>query len=155
MPALRKFARHAIRKRTRTMLREAARAVDSGDGTELHDVRKDVKRLRYNLEFFASVLGPETSDVLAMLSKIQDRLGTIADSDAFSRTYGELLAGLDPADPRRPGIEAAREAACGRRDKALASLRKLWAGDDGRSYPDKLAASISSALGSLSPKSEA
>jgi hypothetical protein len=90
-----------------------------------------------------------------MLSKIQDRLGTIADSDAFSRTYVELLEGLDPVDPRRAGIVAARDAARGRRDKALASLRKVWAGDDGGSYPDKLAASISSALGSLSPKSEA
>lgn len=154
MPALRKFARHVIRRRLRAVLREGAAAVPSGSDERLHELRKAVKRLRYTLEFFASLADPAASEALELLGRIQDSLGTIADADAFARTYAALFESLGRDDPRREGLKACAEAARTRRERALASLRKLWSGG-AESYPERLAASISSALGSLSPKSDA
>jgi CHAD domain-containing protein len=151
---LRTFARHAIRKRLRKVLRQSS-AIPAGGDAALHALRKEVKRLRYTLEFFADLLGPAGGEALEATARVQDRLGTIADAVAFARAYAELLEGLDRADPRRPGLEACRDTARARREKALAGLRKLWAGDGADAYPGKLAASTSSALGSLSPKSAA
>ena len=150
---LRKFVRHAVRTRLRKVLQRASSAIPEGGDAALHALRKEVKRLRYTLEFFGDLLGPDGAEALGSTERVQDRLGTIADAVAFARTYAELLDGLDRADPRRAGREACRDAARTRREKALAGLRKLWGGDG--AYPGKLAASISSALGSLSPKSPA
>jgi CHAD domain-containing protein len=153
--SLRTFSRHTIRKRLRAALHSAKAAFPKGSAAELHALRKDLKNLRYNLEFFTTLFGSAGSEALDLLGGVQERLGTIADADAFAATYAALLAGLGPADPRLPGLAACRSAARARRRKVLAGLRKLWSGDDADAYPGRLAASISSALGSLSPKPEA
>jgi CHAD domain-containing protein len=155
MPALRKFARRTLRGRLRKLLRRAATALSGGDAAALHALRKECKGLRYNLEFFESLLGPGGAEAIELLTRVQDRLGTVADADAFGRTYAALLDGLKPDDPRRAGLLACRQSARARREKALASLGKSWSAEPGEAYPERLAASISSALGSLSPKSEA
>jgi len=153
--SLRAFSRHAIRKRLRKAQHSGKAAFPKGSATELHALRKDLKNLRYNLEFFNTLFGSAGSEALDLLGGVQERLGTIADADAFAATYAGLLAGLGLEDARRPGLAACRSAARARRQKALAGLRRLWSGDDSDSYPGRLAASISSALGSLSPKPEA
>jgi CHAD domain-containing protein len=150
---LRTFARHTLRKRSSAVRRAARAAFPSGRDDDLHALRKKVKRLRYALEFFAALLGPAGAEAVEELTRAQDRLGTIADAAAFRHAYETLLAPLDAADPRRVGLAACCKAARARRKKALAAARALWTADDGQ--PGKLAASISSALGSLSPKSAA
>jgi CHAD domain-containing protein len=47
----------------------------------LHALRIDCKRLRYSLEFFREVLGPEAEDVIKEVVIIQDHLGNLHDAD--------------------------------------------------------------------------
>jgi CHAD domain-containing protein len=47
----------------------------------LHALRIDSKRLRYSLEFFREVLGPEAEDVIKEVVAVQDHLGDLHDAD--------------------------------------------------------------------------
>ncbi len=152
---LRPFAQRKIERRLRKLLACAKRALQSGRDEDLHATRIAVKRLRYTLEFFAGILGESCHETLDSLALAQERLGTIADVDAFARFYDDLADHLPDGDPRIAGILARREAALLERERATESLRDLWkGGSDAPPYPESLAASISSALGSLSPKDE-
>jgi CHAD domain-containing protein len=151
---LRPFAQRKIERRLRKLLASAKRALPSRRDEDLHATRIAVKRLRYTLEFFTGILGESCHQALDSLALAQERLGTIADVDAFVRFYDDLTDHLPDGDPRIAGIQARREAALLERDRATESLRDLWKGSDAPPYPESLAASISSALGSLSPKDE-
>ena len=151
---LRRFARRLIERRLRKLLACAKPALSGGRDEDLHATRIAVKRLRYNLEFFSSVLGESCQQALDLLALAQERLGTIADADAFVRFYDDLTDHLPPGDLRAAGIRARREAALLERERAFDSLRAFWKGADAPPYPESLAASISSALGSLSPNEE-
>lgn len=148
-----KFVRRTLRKRFRSVTHQAAKAFPAGGAEAVHALRKRLKALRYALEFFDSLIGPAGAQALDALGALQDRLGTIADADAFARTYAHLGKHMGRDDPRSAGLAACRATAALRREDALAKLSTLWSEDGG--YPERLAASISSALGSLSPKSEA
>ncbi len=147
---VRERAPRLIERRLRKVLTSSERAVKSGRDDELHAARIAIKRLRYTLEFFGSVLGPSASEALDLLALEQERLGTIADVDAFVRTYDEISDHLPPGDPRAVGIAALRTAALQVRARALESLRAIWRDESIGRYPDRLAASISAALDSLS-----
>jgi len=153
-PQVRQFARRSIERGLRKLVRSARPALESARDEDLHSTRIAVKRLRYNLEFYASTLGDSCRQALDLLSLAQERLGTVADADAFVRFYDDLSDHLGENDLRRTGIAARREAALAERDRAIKSLRALWKGEDGAPYPESLAGSISSALGSLSPNEE-
>jgi CHAD domain-containing protein len=58
----------------------------------LHALRIDCKRLRYSLEFFREVLGPEAEDVIKEVVTIQDHLGNLHDADV---ACGLLVGFLD------------------------------------------------------------
>ena len=122
-----------------------------GRAARLHELRIAVKRLRYNLEFLAAIDRTAAAPALACLALLQERLGAVADADSFARTYAAMLEPLGPDDPRRPGLERLAAAARSEREAVLEAARALWRGDGARGYPDTLAASISAALGSLSP----
>jgi CHAD domain-containing protein len=139
-----------VRKRLRKLLDGADEAVAAGRDDDLHALRIACKRLRYNVEFFRSVLEPHAQDALDLLALLQERLGSIADLDAVGRFYQNLLDGIAEQDPRAAGLSA--RLAAGRRDRerALEALRALWSESGG--YPGRLTGAISAALGSLSPK---
>jgi CHAD domain-containing protein len=151
---LRHFAQRIVERRLRKLLRCAKRALSTGRDDDLHATRIAVKRLRYNLEFFAGILGAECLPALEQLALVQERLGTIADADAFARFYDDLADHFPEGDSRLPGVRALRETARLERERAIESLRALWTGADQTPYPELLAASISSALSSLSPKDD-
>lgn len=153
--ALRKAVPRILRKRLQNAVTSLSDALDAGREEELHAARVAVKRLRYNLEFFRSLIGDESAGALDLLALAQEYLGTISDSDTFDGLYRELLEGLEPGDPRRAGIEARSAAALGQRKRALESLRALWSREGDRLYPERLAASISAALASPSLNDEA
>jgi CHAD domain-containing protein len=152
---LRKAIPRILRKRLQDVITSMASALEDGRDEQLHGARVAVKRLRYNLDFFRSLLGAESDGALELLALAQEYLGTISDSDTFERLYLELLDGLEASDPRRAGIEARRQAAQTERRHALESLRGLWSRDGDRLYPERLAASISAALVSPSLSEEA
>ncbi len=62
-------------------------AVETADLDTLHALRIDFKRLRYTLEFFEEVLGPEVKAVIKTIKGMQDHLGDLNDA----RVVGAVL----------------------------------------------------------------
>jgi CHAD domain-containing protein len=149
----RTLAKHVRRTLAKHLLRfreDGGSALRSGSDEDLHALRVGLKQLRYNLEFFRSLLEGEAKDALDLLAVGQERLGTISDDDAFSRTYKALLEDLEQGDPRRRGLDARLQATKREREREVEALRALWDGGEKKPYPDRLAGCISEALGSLS-----
>lgn len=140
-----------VRKRMNALVRDAADALRRGRPSELHALRIDVKRLRYNLEFLVPLARDEALVALDLLALLQERLGALADAESFARTYRALAIGVDAADPREPGLRSLHEGAERTSERALAAIRALWSGDDAP-YPERLAASVSATLDSVSAK---
>jgi triphosphatase len=143
-------ARRAVQATQRDFFARARRAIGGKRDTELHRTRIAAKRLRYTIEFFESVLGPARTTALGLLALLQDRLGSIADAEAFARFYADLAERLENDDPRRAGVAALIAACDANRLEAIEGVRALWHGGPYPPYPDMLAASISAALGSTS-----
>jgi CHAD domain-containing protein len=59
--------------------------------TRLHALRIACKRLRYTLEFFREVLGPETKSVIKEVVVMQDHLGALQDTVVASSILSEYL----------------------------------------------------------------
>jgi CHAD domain-containing protein len=142
--------RRAVVAAHRAFIARARRAIGANRNAELHRTRIAAKRLRYTIEFFESVLGPARTTALGLLALMQDRLGSIADAEAFSRFYADLAERLAHDDPRRPGVAALRAACDANRQESIDAVGALWRGGPYPPYPDMLAASISSALGPTS-----
>jgi len=147
-----RFAGAVIRKRLQRIVEDGTIALARGDMSELHALRIAVKRLRYNIEFAASLAPGGVRPALELLAQLQGRLGALADAEAFERTYQTLLDGLAPNDPRCPGLNALCEAVRRDRERDLVAVRAFWTLDP--PYPERLAASISAAFASASPKPE-
>jgi CHAD domain-containing protein len=128
----------------------ARREIGDERNDALHATRIAAKRLRYTLEFFASVLSPARDTALGLLTLLQDQLGAIADEEAFIRFYSELSERISPDDSRMPGLRALLSASKRRRAEAIARVRALWNGGEFPPYPDMLAASLTGALAPLS-----
>ncbi|MFN8537192.1 MAG: CHAD domain-containing protein [Thermomicrobiales bacterium] len=93
---------------------------DRGDPEELHAVRIVAKRLRYTLELFSPVLGPDIEDLLAEFKTLQDLLGELHDRDVMV----DLLQ-LERVGAAERQLEALARAALepGSRAERLASVR--------------------------------
>jgi len=149
-PMFGKTLARIIRKRSRALLSGANGAFKRGHDAELHALRIDVKRLRYTLELAVPIARDEALTALDLLALLQERLADLADADTFGRTYAALAKALPANDPRLPGLETLRAQAIRAPPKrALETGRALWRGAE-TPYPERLAASISATLGSLS-----
>lgn len=148
-PMFGKTLARIIRKRSRALLGDASGAFKRGHDAELHELRIDVKRLRYTLELTIPIARDEALAALDLLALLQERLGDLADAATFGRTYAALTKALPANDPRHPGLETLRAQAIRERKRALETARALWRGAEAP-YPERLAASISATLCSLS-----
>ena len=105
---------------------EQLRAFDTtltwADVTTLHELRIVGKRLRYTLEFFREVLGPDTPALIARVTALQDHLGALHDADVAAHLAREFLAGsaagLTPASIEAVGRYLAS------REREVARLRR-------------------------------
>jgi CHAD domain-containing protein len=123
---------------------EAVRAyeplLDHAAITTLHALRIEAKRLRYTLEFFREVLGPEAGDVIGTMVMMQDHLGALHDADvaqallrgfmekALRRARKQQRKSLDPVElPSLGGVVAYLD----NRERELTRLREsfpeVWA----------------------------
>jgi CHAD domain-containing protein len=66
----------------------------------LHALRIDCKRLRYSMEFFREVLGPEAEDVIKEVVIMQDHLGDLHDADVACSLLVGFLDGWARAAQR-------------------------------------------------------
>jgi CHAD domain-containing protein len=143
-------ARRAVGAAKREFSARARRALGEHRDNELHAARIAAKRLRYTVEFYSSVLGPSRVTALGLLALLQDRLGEIADAEAFERFYAALEEKLPKDDPRQAGIRTRSTACDVHRREAIEAVQALWNGGEYPPYADMLAASIAAALDSPS-----
>lgn len=57
----------------------------------LHALRIEIKYLRYTVEFFREVLGPDVDAVIDMMKTMQDHLGDLNDTQIAAKIVGQLL----------------------------------------------------------------
>jgi CHAD domain-containing protein len=101
----------------------------------LHALRIDFKRLRYTLEFFAEVLGPEVREVIKDVKTIQDHLGDLNDSDVvlpvlldFITRHNQKYSGVPQAfRPDIAGVVAYSRAVAAERQRLLDTFAEVWA----------------------------
>jgi CHAD domain-containing protein len=78
--------------------------------TRLHALRIACKRLRYSLEFFKEVLGPDADQVIDEVVTLQDHLGDLQDAVVASGILRDFLVwgtwGHDSVGKRSPDLEA-------------------------------------------------
>ena len=73
----------------------------------LHALRIACKRLRYTLEFFREVLGPDTRTLIKSIVSIQDHLGDLQDAIVARSLLGDYLHRGTWGSNTSPGEEAA------------------------------------------------
>ena len=75
-----------------TLLENGRLITDQSPATQLHDLRRDAKRLRYLLECFAGVLPPKaTKKFVRRLKSLQDNLGAHQDTEVHGAQLLALL----------------------------------------------------------------
>lgn len=113
---------------------ETDAAVARDSFSTLHALRIDLKRLRYILEFFEEVLGPEAAPVIKGVKGLQDHLGDLSDADVavellqdFLDRQIQVFSGIPRfIRPDMSGVEAYRAAREAERAKLLASFPAAW-----------------------------
>jgi CHAD domain-containing protein len=65
--------------------------LDDAPVSVLHALRIECKRLRYTLEFFREVLGPEAEQVIDEVVGLQDHLGELNDADVANALLSDFL----------------------------------------------------------------
>ena len=103
----------------------------------LHSLRIACKRLRYTLEFFREVLGPDTGALIKSIVTIQDHLGALQDAVVARGLLADYLEwgvwGHETAPGARPeeavdvpGVEAYLAAKQGELAHLLESFSEVW-----------------------------
>jgi len=107
----------------------------------LHRLRIAAKRLRYTLEFFREVLGPEAKELIKEMKNLQDHLGDLQDAVVASNllrdfltwgTWGHAQAGKKmtalPSEPIiAPGVAAYLAARQSEIQRLLDAFPQVWA----------------------------
>jgi CHAD domain-containing protein len=105
---------------------EQVRAYDStlawADLPTIHQLRIAGKRLRYALEFFREVLGPDADGLILKVTALQDHLGTLNDADVATHLGREFL--VDSAARLSPSTIEAVGRFLGARDHDIVRLRR-------------------------------
>lgn len=121
------FAVEALEKRWKSAARLAAR-MDELTLEERHDLRKELKKLRYAVEFFRSAFpARKVKPFLARLKTLQDVFGYLNDVAMAGK-----LAGMVAAVDRKPPVETALAAGFvlgwheARAAHAFENARTLW-----------------------------
>jgi CHAD domain-containing protein len=65
--------------------------LDTASIERLHQLRIEVKRLRYTIESLREVLGSEKKAVIRELIRLQDHLGDLNDADVACHVLGKYL----------------------------------------------------------------
>jgi CHAD domain-containing protein len=116
-------AGRGLLRRRYARLRRIARRTGTLDAAALHRARIECKKVRYLLEFFASVLGPGVDDAIASLARVQNALGEYNDAAVQVRQLSALVRDDAGAGIDSPLMAAAVGAIIGALDAHLGLLR--------------------------------
>jgi CHAD domain-containing protein len=67
----------------------------------LHELRKEIKHVRYQMEFFSGRYGPEFKDWVKSLKKLQDVLGILQDIHVLTELIAQEVPALESALHKR------------------------------------------------------
>jgi CHAD domain-containing protein len=101
--------------------------------TTYHMLRIDCKRLRYALEFFRDVLGPEAPALIKQVTAMQDLLGELQDAHVAEALLDEFLGRYrrkhrkEPESPHLEGVEGYLEAQRAIQGELLGRFPEPWA----------------------------
>lgn len=112
---------------------------DPQNVTELHAMRISAKRLRYTLEAFEDLYGPQIKPFISQVRKLQDLLGTVHDTDVWisytpifiEEERGRVMCyyGNDrPLKRLLPGLEAFKQSRIAVRQSAYSEFLQEWDG---------------------------
>jgi CHAD domain-containing protein/transposase-like protein len=76
--------------------------LESATLEQFHALRIEFKKLRYTVEYFREVLGPQAGDVIEELKVLQDHLGDLNDANVASHLLRDFLAEWDVLQARLP-----------------------------------------------------
>jgi len=100
--------------------------------TTYHMLRIDCKRLRYALEFFRPVLGPDAPALIKQVTAMQDLLGELQDAHVAEALIEEFLGHYrrkhkkEPA-PQLEGVEGYLEAQRATQGELVGRFPEPWA----------------------------
>ena len=93
-------ARELVRRATKQLVRHASAITNDSPATEIHDLRKRTKRLRYAVELFDQVLPPrEARTVIKHTKHMQDDLGAFQDNDVHHRLVSGIVESKKELSP--------------------------------------------------------
>lgn len=118
---------------------------------ELHALRMQLKKLRYTIEFFRDVLGPESKDVIRDIKILQDHLGNLNDADVACQIVNGFIANQEKEQVTLPVHERLNQepiftylaAKHDERHRLIATFREPWQTIMGREFRENLAKAVS------------
>jgi CHAD domain-containing protein len=128
-------------------VRAYGQVLDSAPMTTLHALRIDCKYLRYTLEYFQSLLGPDTSWLIGAVIALQDHLGDIQDAEVARGILGDFMGQQsgqhsDLGDVTGPPVAAYLSYRFDQQAGLLATLPLAWARVDNARFRRRLAGSL-------------
>ncbi len=76
--------------------------LDAARIEQLHELRIEFKRLRYTMEFFREVLGPEAKIIIEQIKVAQDHLGDLNDANVACQILTDFLEGWEARQQTLP-----------------------------------------------------
>lgn len=123
--------------------------------TRLHRLRITAKRLRYTLEFFQEVLGPEVTELIKAMKRLQDHLGDLQDAVVAGGLLGDFLhrgtwgtaetgeeAGAPAGPVAAPGVEGYLVYREEERQHLVETFPQAWAYFQGPAFRQTVAAAV-------------
>ena len=92
--------RDHLRQRLRRVQQRMDAYADAPDAASAHALRKDLKKLRYELEIFQPAFRRTMDALLEVLVPLQDGLGELHDADVRLELFERLAAERRPASAR-------------------------------------------------------
>jgi CHAD domain-containing protein len=128
-------------------VRAYGRVFDRAPMATLHAWRIDCKYLRYTLEYFQSLLGPDASWLIGEVIALQDHLGDIQDTEVAQGVLGDFVAQHSAEQDNLGEVNLAHVAAyrtyrSDREAVLLTTLPKTWARVDSARFRRRLASSL-------------
>lgn len=123
------------------VVRSFERLLPDGDLATYHALRIECKGLRYALEFFREVLGPETPALIKQVTAMQDLLGELQDARVAEQLLTSFLEEA-PATADLTGVKTYLAAQQSRQRELLAAFPAPWADLVGPDFRRRLALAI-------------
>lgn len=101
---------------------------------QLHALRIEFKKLRYAVEYFREVMGPEAKYVIEVIKRLQDHLGELNDANVATQLLRRFLDDWDASQAGRPiaerqnpgGIIAYLAYQHARRHELMITFQQAW-----------------------------